>query len=47
MASQFLDVSPGQAARVVFSHNLAFFTGHAAPQYETLEEQSKAVLKRF
>ncbi|MCI8664343.1 MAG: hypothetical protein HFG69_14005 [Hungatella sp.] len=47
MASQFLDVSPGQAARVVFSHNLAFFTGHAAPQYETLEEQSKAVLKRY
>ena len=28
MASQFLDVSPGQAARVVFSHYLAFFTGH-------------------
>ena len=47
MASRYFDVSPGGASRVVFSHNLAFFTGHGAPQYETLEEQSRAVLKRY
>ena len=47
MASQFLDFKPGGAARVVFSHNLAFFTGHAAPQYATLREQSAAVLRRY
>lgn len=34
-------------ARVVFSHNLAYFTGHAAPQYETVREQAKAILKRY
>ncbi|MDO4321098.1 MAG: Rid family hydrolase [Lachnospiraceae bacterium] len=47
MASHFYDVVPGRAARVVFSHNLAFFTGHAAPQYPTLQKQTEAVLKRY
>ena len=47
MASQFLDFKPGGAARVVFSHNLAWFTGHAAPQYATLREQAAAVLRRY
>ena len=32
MASKFLDFKPGGASRVVFSHNRAWFTGHAAPQ---------------
>ena len=47
MGNQYLDVKPGGAARVVFSRNLAFFTGHAAPQYSTLREQAAAVLRRY
>ena len=47
MASKFLDFKPGGASRVVFSHNLAWFTGHAAPQYSTLREQAAAVLRRY
>ena len=41
------DFVPGRAARVVFSQGLAFFTGHAAPQFPTLREQTRGVLKRY
>lgn len=47
MPTQHLDFTPGSAARVVFSHGLAFFTGHAAPQFDTLGEQTAALLKRY
>lgn len=32
---------------VTFSKNLAFFTGHAAPQYQTLKEQAEGILKCY
>ena len=47
MGIQHLDVSKGGYSRVTFSKNLAFFTGHAAPQYQTLKEQAEGVLKRY
>ena len=47
MGIQHLDVSKGGYSRVTFSKNLAFFTGHAAPQYQTLKEQAEGILKRY
>ena len=47
MGIQHLDVSKGGYSRVTFSKNLAFFTGHAAPQYQTLKEQAEGLLKRY
>ncbi len=47
MAIQHLDVVQGRHSRVVFSHGLAFFTGHVAPKTKTLREQSEALLKRY
>lgn len=47
MSTKHLDFQPGSAARVVFSHNLAWFTGHAAPQFSTLAEQTAGVLRRY
>ena len=48
MSTRHLDFPPcGGASRIVFSHNLAWFTGHAAPQFETLAEQTAGVLKRY
>ena len=47
MGIEHLDVSKGGYSRVTFSKNLAFFTGHAAPQYQTLKEQAEGILKRY
>lgn len=47
MAIQHLDVVQGRHSRVVFSHGLAFFTGHVSPKAKTLREQTDALLKRY
>ena len=47
MKVMHLDYQPGGASRVVFSGNLAWFTGHAAPQFPTLAQQTAGVLRRY
>ena len=47
MKVRHLDYQPGGASRVVFSGNLAWFTGHAAPQFPTLAQQTAGVLRRY
>ena len=47
MKVRHLDYQPGGASRVVFSGNLAWFTGHAAPQFSTLAQQTAGVLRRY
>lgn len=47
MSIKHLDVGKGGYSRVTFSDHLAFFTGHAAPQYKTVKEQAEGILKRY
>lgn len=47
MAIKRYDVQPGRHSRIVSSNGFTFFTGHVAPKWETLSEQSEALCKRF
>lgn len=47
MSTQYLGVTHDGSARVVFSHNVAWFSGLTAPGYATVREQTAAILSKY